>query len=380
MLCVEDFTVNIDVEHVVEFYASFENNLIAKLRAQFDGMCYMGHLILRVDRILRAGECQFVSPTKPTVGMLAVMFRAIVANCAPGDTLSVTIGNFSDSSRILSKSKYVSALFINGDSSSSGLTESDPARAGSDDAMGAIERGAVVYATIIDCGSNPGYDSIAAHVSLRRQTNGVGARCYPIVRGSIARAFESDALTRARYVAEPSSADAMPIQSVARIIRERIARADASRAKDQMKHNVDMIARTLLQKGTRAAVEAPSGSASGTVEASSEKIVDGIEMLDLIEMRAVTAGATHLIVFDSINPLDAKIGVAMNKSALHETWRTDDLARDCGPLIAFLLERYITTATAYENMVNELADRSKLQASRGVMRALSSAPSATSSS
>lgn len=356
MLHIESFEVNINVDNPIEFYANgAQQSALAHIRAIYEGICYMGCLILRITDIARIGECQFVSPTKPCVGLLAVQFRAIITQYSPGDTITVTMNNDIVTTRIFGRSTYASALFI-----------SDPANL---DIHSAISPKSVVYATIVDVGAFPGYSSISARVELRKPTNALressGARCYPILRNTLDNVFTSRELTDEKYVTSvDDKSGGLSLQSMARAIRARIDQMVAEYAKSDTQKGIPIVARALLCSKVTAATRALP--------------LDGIEIVDLINMRKITQDATYLVVFDSVNPLDAQIGVISTDISalppLAANWRKDDIPRKCSEVIAMLLEQYITVALAYESMMSELTDGDKLKASASIIRALTALP------
>lgn len=347
MLRIESFEVNINVDNPIEFYASDARlSALAQVRAIYEGVCYMGCLVLRVIDIARMGECQFVSPTKPCVGLLAVQFRAIITQYSPGDVITVTMNNDIVSTRIFGRSMYASALFISDHTNM--------------DIHNAISQRSVVYATIVDVGAYPGYSTISARVELRKPTSAQGgARCYPILRDTAADAFASPELRDEKYVTGiDDKSGGLTIQSLARATRARINQKVAEYTKDAVQKKIHLIASTLL------CANLSSGAPTGTI--------DGVPLVDLIDMNSIAQDITHLVVFDSVNPLDARIGVitagAFPSSA--SNWRKDDIPRKCCEVITVLLEQYITIASAYENMMKELADTDKLKASSSIIHTL----------
>lgn len=184
MYLIIDFQVGLDINNCITFYTNFADNLLARLRHDYNGICFNGCLILYVIEVIKAGECVFSHPTLPTLGSLSVVFRACVVQYSAGDMISgCVVRSMKPHDELAMISEHANALII-------------PTAEGQDTDV--LTTDSVVTINVIGAFANPGSPKIAlnAHLYEPQPTT----HYYPIIPGTHAQMFaEGEALTRKKY-------------------------------------------------------------------------------------------------------------------------------------------------------------------------------------
>ena len=333
-----NYQVGLDINNCVAFYTNFEDNLLARLHHDFDGICYGGNLILRVLSVVKHGECMFVNSTAATVGTLSVIFCALVVSYGPGDLIAgCIVGPMRDSGRITMQSEHANAIII---------------QTKEDQDVSVLNTGSIVAIYVTGFYAGPGCNRISVTANLYEPST--ATHYYPIMSGSNAQLATCDAMTANKYA---------PIRAV---------------LSDQ-----SMEGATILQAARDAAeylratfkeVGATHASLPGNVRKMfypfrEEKAPTApqIEIIDLLSAR-IPPDATCLVACCECNPLDGKIGVATCPVAdLPSDWIKGELTQPAGVVFARRLERFIDFALAGATMAREFADPAKLSASRNLI-------------
>jgi DNA-directed RNA polymerase subunit E'/Rpb7 len=92
MLHDKVYETTVNVTNPINFCADMDAHLMAELRSQYNGRCFKGAFIVRVDEILRRSGCNVVTADTSGDGYIDVQFRAIVVVFSRWDILvGVTI-------------------------------------------------------------------------------------------------------------------------------------------------------------------------------------------------------------------------------------------------------------------------------------------------
>jgi hypothetical protein len=95
MNCKKIITTCVDVEDCLAVYSA-PDNLLKILRATYEGVCYRGCIVQKVDSVLRESECVISKNRENMSGRINVTFSAEVVVFATGDVLLAEITNTGD--------------------------------------------------------------------------------------------------------------------------------------------------------------------------------------------------------------------------------------------------------------------------------------------
>ncbi|MCK9604229.1 MAG: hypothetical protein M0R66_07725 [Candidatus Omnitrophica bacterium] len=344
MYLITDYHVGLDVNNCVAFYTNFDDNLLARLRRDYEGMCFEGHLILRVLRVMRVGECAFVQSTHPNIGSLSVAFRALIVNYSPRDIIAgCVVRPIREHGRVVMQSQHANTMII---------------QSREDQDVAVLGAGAVVVVRAIGTFAGPGYDRISVNATLFEPAT--VTYYYPIAR-NLASAPRTNALAREKYapIASFSGGDDDAPPEPVNVIRAAMLASDylarALAAAKEKHDGLPTVIRALFYP-----FRAPERKPTPAPDAP-------IALLNILDGR-VPANATCVIMPREYNPLDPLVATTTAPiSALPSDWVQGELAQPEDVVLARRLEQFIDFAIAGATMAREFADHAKLEATRALI-------------
>jgi hypothetical protein len=382
MYLIVDYQVGLDIGDCIAFYTAFEQNLIALLRRDYDGVCRDGNLILRVLRVMRTSECMFVCATTPTVGSLNVIFRALVVNYSPNDLIAGCVAQIiKPRNLIVVGSQFATVL----------ITQSE-----GDGVSPILSANSVVSVVTTGTAASPGDSHISVFANIHEPS--AQTYFYPITPGTHAQIVTCKAMSREKYAPimsileligySPSSPDA-PSDDASDVPSDAPASADTPQPLARA-GAADMINGTTVLLAAREIAEYMNGvikRCSAVHERmpsvirklfyafKEERVPDGLRpdgktpavlagLIDLLDPR-IPDNATCIVTCGELHPLDGKVGYTTRDIAsLPETWVRGELEQPAGVVLARRLERFIDSMLVAATTAMEFMDPVKLRASQ----------------
>jgi hypothetical protein len=328
-----NYQVGLDINNCVAFYTNFDENLIARLHRDYDGICYGGNLILRVLSVVRTGECMFLNSTSATTGTLSVIFAALVVSYAPGDLIAgCVVGPIRDPTRVTMQSTHANAMIV---------------QTGGDQDTAVLNTGAIVTVYVTGSYAGPGFDRISVTANLYEPSP--ITHYYPVMPGTSADAGEEMSVEKYIAIAQQDERGLTVVQA-ARLAADYLRATFAEIGADHTS-----LPDNVRQMFYPFRAEKAQGDAR-------------IATIDMLLDARVPSDATCLVACCEYNPLDGKIGVATCPLAeLPGDWIKGELSQPVGVVLARRLERFIDFAYAAARMAREFADPAKLVASRNLI-------------
>lgn len=360
MFVIAEFPVDLDIENCTTFYVGFEDNLLARLRADYNGRCFSGFLILQVQSVIRVGMCIFSDPIHPTVGHISVIFLALACSIAPGEILTCEVQPIREQGPIHARgAHFVASIQPHGTTSTSAasLSTSAASLSSKGSEVDVLTAGAIVSVRALYTSAQPMSPWISVIGNVFDPPT--ATIFYPIIAGTQKDARAHDAMTREFYapVAEVIAAGNDESAQIA------IQRVSVVRAAESARRLL-----TEIQKGAQKEVAIlvrrlfhPLIGSEDIPKSEKYQAIDAFN-------GEIDVGATYFIVPREASPLDATIFVAKISAAdIPPDWVQGALPRPAGIVMARLLEQYIHATTAAAIMMREFADHAKLGKSQAII-------------
>lgn len=347
MYLIIDYQIGLDIDNCVTFFINPEANLLARLRRDYDGICFNGNLILHVLKVIRTGECVLNNPTNPTIGSLDVIFRAVAINYSPNDIVAgCVVRPIRENERITMTSEYANVMIVQ-------------TKENQDIAI--LTADTIVTIRVTETLAYPGFSRISLWASLYEPLP--ITYYYPIIPGTQNSIISNESVTRAKYVSQQdinlmaTNPDAdiqgLSILEAARQAAEYLATVLQDVGSQQAM--LPSIIRQLFYPFQKQTAPPPKVGDSPLV------------IQDLLELH-VPPDATCFVACAELNPLETKIGISSAPlSELPQTWVQGELAQSAGVIVTRRLEKFIDYAIAGATMARAFIDPAKLTASKNLI-------------